>query len=118
MTGFFEPAKLRQHRQEQAAHGFPLLRACPNTSAIARITFLVTLAPAEREDFAKQLSCLEYEQASRAPPTHADFQEMARGPPPRSVFWRKQRPSSATGHGTRHSPGSSEADGKASGGVR
>ena len=81
MTGFFEPAKLRQHRQEQAAHGFPLLRACPNTSAIASITFLDTLAPAEREDFANQLSCLEDEQASRPPATHADFQEMVRAFP-------------------------------------
>jgi hypothetical protein len=81
MTGFFEPAKLRQHRQEQAAHGFPLLRACPSTAAIARITFLDTLAPAEREDFANQLSCLEDEQASRPPPTNADFQEMVRAFP-------------------------------------
>ncbi|MCX7326684.1 MAG: hypothetical protein NTW00_00695 [Hyphomicrobiales bacterium] len=81
MNVFFDAAKLRQHRQEQAAHGFPLLRACPNTSAIARITFLDTLAPAEREDFAKQLSCLEDEQASRPPPTHADFQEMVRAFP-------------------------------------
>ena len=81
MTPFFDPAKLRQHRQEQAAHGFPLLRACPNTAAIACITFLDTLSPAEREDFANQLSCLEDEQASRPPPTHADFQEMVRAFP-------------------------------------
>lgn len=81
MNVFFDAAKLRQHRQEQAAHGFPLLRACPNTSAIALITFLDTLAPAEREDFAKQLSCLEDEQASRPPPTHTDFQEMVRAFP-------------------------------------
>ena len=81
MNVFFDAAKLRQHRQEQAAHGFPLLRACPNTAAIARITFLDTLAPAEREDFANQLSCLEDEQASRPPPTNADFQEMVRAFP-------------------------------------
>jgi hypothetical protein len=81
MKSFFDAAKLRQHRQEQAAHGFPLLRACPNTGAIARITFLDTLAPAEREDFAKQLSCLEDEQESRPPPTHADFLEMVRAFP-------------------------------------
>ena len=81
MTGFFDAAKLRQHRQEQAAHGFPLLRACPNTGAIALITFLDTLAPAEREDFANQLSCLEAEQASRPPPTQAAIQEQMRAFP-------------------------------------
>ncbi len=81
MTGFFDAAKLRQHRQEQAAHGFPLLRACPNTRAIALITFLDTLAPAEREDFANQLSCLEAEQASRPPPTQAAIQEQMRAFP-------------------------------------
>jgi hypothetical protein len=81
MAGLFDAAKLRQHRQEQAAHGFPLLRACPNTSAIALITFLDTLAPAEREDFANQLSCLEAEQASRPPPTQAAIQEQMRAFP-------------------------------------
>ncbi|MCZ8105059.1 MAG: hypothetical protein O9972_45100 [Burkholderiales bacterium] len=81
MTVFFDSRKLRQHRQKQAAHGFPLLRACLNTGAIALITFLDTLTPAEREDFAKQLSCLEDEQASRPLPTHADFQEMVRAFP-------------------------------------
>lgn len=81
MTGFFDAAKLRQHRQEQAADGFRLLRACPNTRAIALITFLDTLAPAECEDFANQLSCLEDEQASRPPPTHAAMQEQMRAFP-------------------------------------
>ena len=81
MKGFFDAAKLRQHRQEQAAHGFPLLRACPNTGAIARITFLDTLAPAEREDFGKQLSCLEDEQASRPPLTHDAMLEQMRAFP-------------------------------------
>jgi hypothetical protein len=81
MTRFFDPAKLRQHRQEQAAHGFPLLRACPNTSAIALITFLDKLTSAEREDFANQLSCLEDEQASMPPSTHAAMQEQMRAFP-------------------------------------
>lgn len=54
----FDPAKTRSHRLSEAEKGFPLLRGCPNTSAIGRLAFLDGLAPADRRAFAGQLSDL------------------------------------------------------------
>lgn len=52
----FDPAKARAHRLEQARSGFPLLRGCPNTDAIARLAFLDGLSDADRLAFAGELS--------------------------------------------------------------
>jgi hypothetical protein len=55
---FFDFTKARAHRRHEAEAGFPLLRACPNTPAIARIAYLDSLQPDEQIALADQLSDL------------------------------------------------------------
>jgi hypothetical protein len=50
---------VREHREDEARRGWPLLRACPNTFAIVRLAFLDRLSPDDRLEFARQLSDLE-----------------------------------------------------------
>lgn len=49
-------AVCRAHRREQAEHGFPLLRGCPNTFAISLVAYLDHLEEPQRRTFADQLS--------------------------------------------------------------
>lgn len=58
-------ARCRTHRRQQAEKDFPLLRGCPNTSAISLVTYLDRLDGGERVAFADQLSDLVDEQESR-----------------------------------------------------
>lgn len=54
----FDFSKARTHRLKEAEAGFPLLRGCPNTDAIAKLVFLDSLGAADRIAFADQLSDL------------------------------------------------------------
>ena len=55
--------RLRAHRCEEAARGFPLLRGCPSTFVLRRLVALDALTPRDREDYADQLSDLADAQA-------------------------------------------------------
>ncbi|MFM7333134.1 MAG: hypothetical protein ACKO1H_01775 [Tabrizicola sp.] len=48
--------KVRAHRREEAARGFPLLRGCPSTFVLRRLAVLDGLTERDREDYADQLS--------------------------------------------------------------
>jgi hypothetical protein len=77
----FDSAKLRQHRLEQAGAGFPLLRRCPNTSAISLLLFLDGLSAPERTDYARELTLLEEAQAARPPTSSAEMHDLVRSFP-------------------------------------
>jgi|GEM_PF-5155167 len=48
--------RIRAHRREEAAQGFPLLRGCPSTSVLKRLAALDRLSGADRVAYADQLS--------------------------------------------------------------
>lgn len=48
--------RVRAHRREEAAKGFPLLRGCPSTFVLRRLAVLDRLTVRDREDYADQLS--------------------------------------------------------------
>lgn len=50
--------KVRAHRREEAARGFPLLRGCPSTIVLRRLVALDKLTVRDREDYAEELSDL------------------------------------------------------------
>ncbi|HLQ20087.1 MAG TPA: hypothetical protein VK146_14015 [Tabrizicola sp.] len=56
--------KLRVHRREEAARGFPLLRECPSTLVLRRLIALDALTLRDREDYADELSALAEAQAA------------------------------------------------------
>ncbi len=76
-----DPAKVRQHRRDEIAAGLPLLRGCPNTLAIALVQFLDSLTPAERLEYADQLSSFEETQAANPPKTNDDILDLIRARP-------------------------------------
>lgn len=47
---------VRAHRREEAARGFPLLRGCPSTFVLRRLSVLDGMTERDREEFADQLS--------------------------------------------------------------
>lgn len=77
----FDLPKVRQHRRSQAEAGFPLLRDCPNTTAIQLIRFLDCLTIAEQIDFADQLSSLDDAEAANPPKTNDEFLDLIRARP-------------------------------------
>jgi len=48
--------RLRAHRRDEAAQGFPLLRGCPSTFVLRRLAALDALTARDREDYAGELS--------------------------------------------------------------
>lgn len=77
----FDPGKLRAHRRAEAETGFPLLRGCPNTAAIALVNFLDSLSPADQVAYGEQLSSLEEAQAANPPKTNNEFLDLVRARP-------------------------------------
>lgn len=62
--------RVRAHRREEAARGFPLLRGCPSTVVLKRLAALDRLGEADRVAYADQLS--DYAAANPAFLTPAD----------------------------------------------
>ena len=80
-TNNFDPGKRRAHRRAEAEAGFPLLRGCPNTAAIALVNYLDTLSPADQVAYGEQLSSLEEAQAANPPKTNNEFLDLVRARP-------------------------------------
>lgn len=55
--------RVRAHRREEAARGFPLLRGCPSTFVLRRLVALDRLSAAERVGYTEELSDLAEAQA-------------------------------------------------------
>lgn len=55
--------RVRAHRREEAAKGFPLLRGCPSTFVLRRLVALDAMTLRDREDYAQEMSSLYEAQA-------------------------------------------------------
>jgi hypothetical protein len=69
--------RVRAHRREAAAQGFPLLRGCPSTFVLRRLAALDALTARDREGYAEELSDLAEAQAGD-PLGHAEREALMR----------------------------------------
>lgn len=72
----FDPMKVRAHRRAQAEAGFPLLRGCAGTQAIALVNYLDGASDAERVVFTDQFSEFDHAESSDGALTPAALAEL------------------------------------------